>query len=133
MTSRSTDYEFDLDGLRDSPEDMAENVNDLSGKRLMMAVRDGFVAAGYACDTVDAEDWGWYFYAVRNGARYLCGGQTDQGETTASGRVFVQHERGLFDRLRGRNRPDPDERSGKDLRDSLAVYPEISNLRAAED
>ena len=132
------DYEFQITGLRDSPEDLSENVNNLAGKRLAMALCDGFAAAGYECEEVGAEDWGWYFTATRSGARYLVGAMTHQDPEDAAtdrplwGRVFVNHDRGLFDRLRGRNRPDPNDRSAEVLRALLEARPEIGGIEAVE-
>ncbi len=131
-------FEFELTAFRDAPSVLEENVNQLAGKALLNEIRKGFVAAEYQCDDVGAEDWGWYFYAKRNGSTYLCGAQTEQGpedhetEKPLWGSAFVEHERGLMDRLRGRNRPDPADNSAETLKQVLSGLPGLLNLRKGD-
>ncbi|TNF64294.1 MAG: hypothetical protein EP307_03210 [Rhodobacteraceae bacterium] len=128
-------FVFDCHGYTDARDDMDQTLTGVSGRSLMQAVRSGLKRQGYACGPVRDEDWGWFFRAERGGRRYLCGGSlegegnADAGDTQEAS-VFIQPERGLADRLRGLNRPDPDDPACADLRKVLAELPKIEAIVA---
>lgn len=130
-------YLFQLTGYADTAADLEENVNGIGGKRLLDAIRLRLAERGYDCDAeVGAEDWGWYFDAQRNGRTYLCGAHVihdpDDGQQTEA-QTFLDHQRGFFDRLIGRNKTDPQTDPGADLLAVLKSLPGVSDIEATND
>lgn len=130
-------FEFMLTGHADSAADLAENVNGIGGKRVLQAIRLRLIEKGYDCDLdVGAEDWGWYFDARRNGRTYLCGAHVtrdpDDGETT-NAQAFLDHIRGLLDRLFGKNKQDDSVSAATDLKAVLTTLSGVAKIKQVED
>jgi hypothetical protein len=132
-------YEFMLTGHADTAADLEENVNGFGGKRMLEAIRHRLVERGYEYDPeVGAEDWGWYFDARRNGRTYLCGAHVmrDAGDgdgDTTEAQAFLDHQRGLLDKLFGRNKADPTVDAAADLLAVLAALPGVTKIHKTVD
>jgi hypothetical protein len=125
-------YVFMLTGYPDTATDLEENVNGIGGKQMLEALRRRLSTAGYTCDPeVGAEDWGWYFGAARNGRNYLCGGHVARDADDSApceAQAFLELERGMLDKLLGRNKADPGVDPDLDLKAALESMPGVAGL-----
>jgi hypothetical protein len=120
---------FQFSGHKDSKDDVEENVNLISGKSILNALKAALLKSGWSVSTerydstVFAEDWGWCVFLRHGEALIMLGmhvlyddvsqdGEYQQylTEEWIDGGLSVEHfhKRTLGDRLRGRNKVDPE-------------------------
>ena len=110
-------WEFTTEAFRDAPGVREENVNGIEGRGLAEALRTGLRARGLTPSEVWPEDHGWDFMVEAPDGAWLCVVSLDplnDGEDRTTARtmcaiVQATKQRGLWDRLRGRNRESGDE------------------------
>ncbi|MEO9821122.1 MAG: hypothetical protein ABJ370_13290 [Paracoccaceae bacterium] len=120
---------FEFSGHKDAQKDIEENVNSLSGKMFLTAIKNVFLDNGWSESTerydseISAEDWGWYVFLQHEGALMMLGTHVllslelseDEGYADYLKEDWIDcglsvrhfHKRTLIDRLRGRNKADP--------------------------
>lgn len=142
---------FEFSGHKDTPDDIEDNVNSISGRAILAALKAALLDAGWSESTerydseVFAEDWGWCVFLCHEDALMMLGMYTFAGDLSADedyqeylqtdwtdGGVLVEHfhKRSLMDRLRGRNKADPKvhEKAYQSVWDTLSGLDYIRNL-----
>ncbi len=131
-------FRFLTDGYRDSETELAKSINRIHGHGMANWLAGALRAKGFEVSEPWAEDHGWDFSIVQNGAKYLCscslaedeeGGEPVSGP--AEGHVVLAKPQSLMDRLRGRNRLTPDEPVAAAIRSALKANPDVRD--AEED
>ncbi|MCB4456238.1 hypothetical protein [Leisingera sp. McT4-56] len=122
-------YEFELQGHYDTPEKIADHVNELTGQSFLTAVRSALTAKGYHCSETDFEDWGWYFCTADHGRQFLVGCETYGNQDTREAHLFIKQERSLFDRLLRRNPAATEPGIEAGLRQVLVEMHGVTGLR----
>ena len=136
---------FQFSGHKDTPGDIAENINSFGGKSLLLALKSRLWDQPLSKSTerydseVFAEDWGWCVFLRHEGALIMLGTHVLSGDLSDdeaySDYVSADwiecglsvehfHRRSLGDLLRGRNKADPDIRT----RAFESIWKELSRL-----
>jgi hypothetical protein len=125
-------FRFLTDGFRDSETKLAESVNRIHGHALANWIAGALSAKGFEVAEPWAEDHGWDFSIVHNGAKYLCScslAEDEDGDQPvagpAEGHIVLARPQSLMDRLRGRNKLTPDEPVAAAIRSALKANPEV--------
>ena len=129
-------YYFDTNGFQDTQEKRDETGNDIGGFKLANTLRAALLAGGCDCEEVFAEDYGWAFTATLDGTSYLVTASVDPNEEaeqeahlTSFANINVVKERSFWDKLRGRNKPTPNDLAQTTVRQVLENHSDVVDLK----
>ena len=117
-------FAFKTSAFIDTPDKLAENVNEIHGHALASWVSGALRAAGLDASEPWAEDHGWDFSVAHGGANYLLACSVEEGE----GGVVLHKARSLMDKLMGRNKLEAGDAVAAAVRAALAGCADVSTL-----
>ncbi|MEJ8560436.1 hypothetical protein QTO30_03770 [Yoonia sp. GPGPB17] len=140
---------FEFSGHKDTQADIEDNVNAISGKRFLEALKTALLSDGWSESTerydseVFPEDWGWCVFLRHEEALMMIGSHVLENSDTdtdsyqaylnldwieAGVSITHFHKRSLGDRFRGRNKADPTVHE-KAYRSVMSVLKSLSYVR----
>lgn len=95
----------------DASKEPPNPINPVAGQKLLSWLRKELIKTGWEVTEPDAEDWGWYVMAQKNGTSYLVGasGEPDGGTPPTGWRVQIDKKRTLMQKLTGKNKLSDDD------------------------
>jgi hypothetical protein len=80
--------------------------NPIAGKGLLSWLREQLSKVGWEVTEPDAEDWGWYIFAQKNGASYMIGanGELDDEKMPIDWIIQIRKNRKFMEKLTGKNK-----------------------------
>ena len=122
-------FSFSTSAFDDSDDIAAQNVNGIVGHTLAGWLARELTARGMQASAVWDEDHGWDFWVSDEGEKFLCACSVivDDG-APFEGHVSLEKQRTLADRLRGRNKPSPQDGMLVAVQSALNGSPDIENV-----
>lgn len=91
----------------DNNEELAENINGIGGKKLIVALANHLKRKGDQVEEIIPKDFGWCFHSIHRGTRYLITASMEPDNTEFfTGVVGVDKLRGLMEKIIGKNKMD---------------------------
>lgn len=131
-------FSFDTNGFRDSHERLRENVNNIGGSELAEFIAATLRFERFQPEEVFSEDFGWAFYATREGSQYFCTtsvepvAPVDGGNLEFYANLSIEKQRSFIDRLRGRNKMTQNDVAARVIFESLKNHTDVKNLASPE-
>ncbi len=126
----SRHFVFQTNSFKDLETARKQNINEIEGHSLALWLSSRLKESGFEASDIWAEDHGWDFSLAQGGSEYLCAcsladDEENPEEIQREGHVTLHKSRSLMDKLKGRNKLEPDDPVAAAIRAALAAHTDV--------